>query len=122
MENVLLIITIALLIVVAVAAILFATPIRNLIKKKTTKEEYDTLLALAEISVRWAKQWMDTATGQEKKREVYGYLIERCKALGLEFTAEDIDKAIEASYEAIKKEEEKIIERTTPGRNARFLI
>ena len=106
MENLLLIITIVLLIVVAVAAILFATPIRNLIKKKTTKEEYDTLLALAEISVRWAKQWMDTATGQEKKREVYGYLIERCKALGLDFTSEDIDKAIEASYEAIKKEKE----------------
>ena len=45
MENLLLIITITLLIVVAAAAILFATPIRNLIKKKTTKEEYDTLLA-----------------------------------------------------------------------------
>ena len=49
---------------------------------------------------------MDTATGQEKKQEVYGYLIERCKALGLEFTEEDIDKAIEASYEAIKKEQQ----------------
>lgn len=55
MENLLLIITITLLIVVAAAAILFATPVKNLIKKKTTKEEYDTLLALAEISVRWAK-------------------------------------------------------------------
>ena len=106
MENVLLIITIALLIVVAVTAILFATPIRNLIKKKTTKEEYDTLLALAEISVRWAKQWMQTAPGEEKKQEVYAYLLARCKALGLEFTEEDIDKAIEASYEAIKKEKE----------------
>lgn len=106
MENVLLIITIALLIVVAVAAILFATPVKKLLQKKTTKEEYDTLLALAEISVRWAKQWMDTATGEEKKQEVYAYLLARCKALGLEFTEEDIDKAIEASYEAIKKEKE----------------
>ncbi len=106
MENLLLIITIALLIVVAVAAILFATPVKKLLQKKTTKEEYDTLLALAEISVRWAKQWMDTATGEEKKQEVYAYLLARCKALGLEFTEEDIDKAIEASYEAIKKEKE----------------
>lgn len=106
MENLLLIITITLLIVVAVAAILFATPVKKLLQKKTTKEEYDTLLALAEISVRWAKQWMDTATGEEKKQEVYAYLLARCKALGLEFTEEDIDKAIEASYEAIKKEKE----------------
>ena len=106
MEHITLMITILLLIMVAVATILFATPMRNLLKKKTTKEEYDTLLALAEISVRWAKQWMQTATGEEKKQEVYAYLLARCKALGLEFSADDIDKAIEASYEAIKKEKE----------------
>lgn len=106
MENILMIITILLLVLIAAAALMFATPAKKLLQKKTTKEEYDTLLALAEISVRWAKQWMDTATGQEKKQEVYGYLIERCKALGLEFTEEDIDKAIEASYEAIKKEQQ----------------
>ena len=106
MEHITLMITILLLIMASVATILFATPMRNLLKKKTTKEEYDTLLALAEISVRWAKQWMQTATGEEKKQEVYAYLLARCKALGLEFTEEDIDKAIEASYEAIKKEKE----------------
>ena len=106
MENLLLIITITLLIVVAAAAILFATPIRNLIEKKTTKEEYDTLLALAEISVRWAKQWMDTATGAEKKEEVLRYLEEKTSELGLNITADDIDKAIEAAYEKVKKETE----------------
>lgn len=106
MEHITLMITILLLIMASVATILFATPMRNLLKKKTTKEEYDTLLALAEISVRWAKQWMQTAPGEEKKQEVYAYLLARCKALGLEFTEEDIDKAIEASYEAIKKEKE----------------
>lgn len=106
MENITLIITILLLVAVAIAALLFTTPIKDLLKTKTTKEEYETLLELAEISVRWAKQWMQTATGEEKKQEVYGYLIERCKTLGLEFTEEDIDKAIEASYEAIKKEKE----------------
>lgn len=106
MGNITLIITILLLAVVVIAAFMFATPVKDLLKKKTTKEEYETLLELAEISVRWAKQWMQTATGEEKKQEVYGYLIERCKALGLNFTAEDIDKAIEASYEAIKKEKE----------------
>ena len=106
MGNITLIITILLLAAVVIAAFMFATPVRDILKKKTTKEEYETLLELAEISVRWAKQWMQTATGEEKKQEVYGYLIERCKALGLNFTAEDIDKAIEASYEAIKKEKE----------------
>lgn len=106
MEQIILAVTIIFMILVAFVAVLFLSPLKGFLKKKTTKEEYETLLALAEISVRWAKQWMDTATGQEKKREVYGYLIERCKALGLEFTAEDIDKAIEASYEAIKKEQE----------------
>lgn len=106
MGNITLIITILLLTMVVIAAFMFATPVKDLLRKKTTKEEYDTLLELAEISVRWAKQWMQTATGEEKKQEVYGYLIERCKALGLNFTAEDIDKAIEASYEAIKKEKE----------------
>lgn len=106
MEQIILAVTIIFMILVAFVTVLFLSPLKGFLKKKTTKEEYETLLALAEISVRWAKQWMDTATGQEKKREVYGYLIERCKALGLEFTAEDIDKAIEASYEAIKKEKE----------------
>lgn len=106
MENILMIITILLLAAVVAAAALFATPMKNLLKKKTTKEEYETLLELAEIAVRWAKQWMQTASGEEKKEEVYRYLIERCRGLGLEFTEEDIDKAIEASYEAIKKEQE----------------
>lgn len=106
MGNITLIITILLLAVVVIAAFMFATPVKDLLRKKTTKDEYETLLELAEISVRWAKQWMQTATGEEKKQEVYEYLIERCKALGLNFTAEDIDKAIEASYEAIKKEKE----------------
>lgn len=106
MENALMIITVILLVVIAVAAIAFVSPAKELLKKKTTKEEYDTLLELAEISVRWAKQWMSTSTGKEKKLEVYNYLIERCKELGISFTEEDIDKAIEASYEAIKKEQE----------------
>ena len=43
MEHITLMITILLLIMASVATILFATPMRNLLKKKATKEEYDTL-------------------------------------------------------------------------------
>ncbi|MDD7533026.1 MAG: phage holin, LLH family, partial [Treponema sp.] len=61
---------------------------------------------ITETAVRWAKQWLDTATGAEKKEEVLRYLEEKTSELGLNITADDIDKAIEAAYEKVKKETE----------------
>jgi hypothetical protein len=80
--------------------------VRQNLKSTTTDDEYQVLMQLAETGVRWARQWMQTATGEEKKTEVSGYLQEKAAALGLIVGEDDIDKAIEAVYDKIKQETE----------------
>lgn len=101
-------ITITALIIIALAALLVFMPVRELTKTKLEDADYKTLLELAETAVRWARQWMQTSTGEEKKAEVAGYLLEKTMALGLNVNEEDIDKAIEAVYDKIKNEAAKV--------------
>ena len=98
------IITIAALVILVMAAVLYLAPIRELAQTKLSEDDYKTLLKLTEIAVRWARQWMKTATGEEKKAEVAGYLLRKAQALGLNVDEEDIDKVIEAVYDKIKNE------------------
>ena len=105
--NIWLLITIIMLAIVLAVGIFMLDPVRELVRKKSSAEDYKQLLELAEIGVRWAKQWMQTATGEDKKYEVAGYLRERAEALGLMIDETDIDKVIEAVYEKVKKENEK---------------
>lgn len=90
--------------VVVVAAIMVVPPVRTLIRQKTEAKDYELLMNLTETGVRWAKQWMQTSTGEEKKEEVFRFVSEKAAALGLRVDEEDIDKAIEAVYEMVKKE------------------
>ena len=106
MSNVVLIITVIALVVIAAGAVIYTAPTRALAKRQLSEEEYKQLLDTADTAVRWAKQWLDTATGVEKKEEVLRYLEEKTSELGLNITADDIDKAIEAAYEKVKKETE----------------
>lgn len=104
MSNVVLIVTVIALVVIAAGAVIYTAPARALAKRQLSEEEYKQLLDTADTAVRWAKQWLDTATGEEKKEEVLRYLEEKTSELGLNITADDIDKAIEAAYEKVKKE------------------
>ena len=104
--NTLVILTVIVLIVIAAGAVIYTTPARALAKRQLSEEEYKQLNDITDTAVRWAKQWLDTATGEEKKEEVLRYLEEKTAELGLNITVEDIDKAIEAAYEKVKKETE----------------
>ena len=106
MSNVVLIITVIALVVIAAAVVIYTAPVRALAKRQLSEADYKQLLDTADTAVRWAKQWLDTATGEEKKEEVLRYLEEKTSELGLNITADDIDKAIEAAYEKVKKETE----------------
>ena len=104
--NTLVIITVIALVVIAAGAVIYTAPARALAKRQLSEEEYKQLNDITDTAVRWAKQWLDTATGEEKKEEVLRYLEEKTAELGLNITVEDIDKAIEAAYEKVKKETE----------------
>ena len=104
--NILAILTVIALVVIAAGAVIYTAPARALAKRQLSEEEYKQLNDITETAVRWAKQWLDTATGAEKKEEVLRYLEEKTSELGLNITADDIDKAIEAAYEKVKKETE----------------
>ena len=102
--NTLVIITVIAFAVIAAGAVIYTAPARALAKRQLSEEEQKQLLDTADTAVRWAKQWLDTKTGAEKQEEVLQYLESKISELGLNVTAEDIDKAIEAAYEKIKKE------------------
>ena len=104
--NTLVILTVIALTVIAAGAVIYTAPARALAKRQLSEEEQKQLLDIADTAVRWAKQWLDTATGAEKKEEVLRYLEEKTSELGLNVSAEDIDKALEAAYEKVKKESE----------------
>ena len=104
--NTLVFLTVIALTVIAAGAVIYTAPARALAKRQLSQEEYKQLSDITETAVRWAKQWLDTATGEEKKEEVLRYLEEKTAELGLNITVEDIDKAIEAAYENVKKETE----------------
>lgn len=104
--NTLVILTVIALTVIAAGTVIYTAPARALAKRQLSEEEYKQLNDITETAVRWAKQWLDTATGAEKKEEVLRYLEEKTSELGLNITADDIDKAIEAAYEKVKKETE----------------
>lgn len=106
MSNVVLILTVITLAIIIAGAVIYAAPARALAKRQLSEEEQKQLLDTADTAVRWAKQWLDTKTGAEKKEEVLRYLEEKTSALGLKVTADDLDKALEAAYEKVKKEHE----------------
>ena len=106
MSNLVLIMTVIALVVIAAGAVIYTAPARALAKRQLSEEEYKQLLDTADTAVRWAKQWLDTATGVEKKEEVLRYLEDKTSELGLNVSADDMDKALEAAYEKVKKESE----------------
>ena len=89
---------------VAIAVITYVVvpAIKNWKTTKLTESQQDQLTFWVTLGVRWAKQWMQTSTGQEKKAQVMSLVQEKVKELNLPFTNDDIDKAIEAIYGTVK--------------------
>lgn len=76
------------------------------VKNRLTDDQLATVEYWTEIGVRWAKQWLWSESGQNKKTEVTEFLNKKLAELNLSMTAEDIDKIIEAIYERIKTDDE----------------
>ena len=88
--------------ILAVLTYVITPAIKTWRETKLSKEQRETLDYWITVGVRWAKQWMQSATGEEKKEKVMEFVLAKCAELGLPYTQEDIDKAIEAIYESIK--------------------
>ena len=71
---------------------------KNKLSAEATKEiEYWTA-----VGVKWAKQWLQSETGEKKKAAVMTFLTVKLRELGLNVSEEDLDKIIEAVYCEIK--------------------
>ena len=73
-------------------------------KAEMSKETQETILYWTEVSVRWAKQWLQSETGEKKKEEVLRFVSEKLQSLKIGISAEELDKIIECVYEQVKKE------------------
>lgn len=73
-------------------------------KSEMTQEQQETIQYWTEIGVRWAKQWLQSESGEKKKAEVMVYVSDKLTELGIKVSAADLDKIIEAVYESVKKE------------------
>ena len=74
-------------------------------QSKLTKDQQDTIKYWTEVGVRWAKQWLQSETGEKRKAEVMMYVSDKLHELGIDVSAADLDKIVEAIYEQVKKEE-----------------
>ena len=73
-------------------------------KQQIDKQTQETIEYWVEIGVRWAKQWLQSETGEKKKEEVLAYVSDKLSGLGITITDEDLDKLIECIYEQVKNE------------------
>lgn len=87
---------------VAVLTYVVVPAIKTWHSSKLTKDQRDTLNYWVTVGVRWAKQWLQSASGVEKKEKVMQFVLLKVETLGLPYDQDDIDKAIEAIYESIK--------------------
>lgn len=56
------------------------------------------------IAVKWAKQWLQSETGEKKKEEVLAFVSAKMQELKIDVTTEELDKIIEAVYSEVKNE------------------
>lgn len=73
-------------------------------KAEMSQATQDVVSYWTSIAVRWAKQWLQSETGEKKKAEVLAFLSEKMKELKINITAEELDKIIEAVYNEVKSE------------------
>ena len=74
-------------------------------KASLDKKTQETIEYWTETGVRWAKQWLQSETGEKKKAEVLSYVSGKLQELNIEVSAEDLDKLIECIYEQVKADD-----------------
>ncbi len=82
----------------------FVTAKWKIAKSEMSKEKQETVLYWTEVSVRWAKQWLQSETGEKKKEEVLRFVSGKLQELKIDVSADELDKIIESVYEQVKKE------------------
>lgn len=73
-------------------------------KEEMSQSTQETIEYWVEVGVRWAKQWLQSETGEKKKAEVLSFVSEKLKELKINVSADELDKIIEAVYEQVKTE------------------
>lgn len=76
--------------------------IREWRNNRLTTSQRDELTFWVETGVLWAKQWLQSETGEQKKALVMDWVQHKVQELGLPFSDEDVDKCIEAVYSTVK--------------------
>lgn len=74
-------------------------------KADMNKATQETIEYWTEVGVRWAKQWLSSETGEQKKEAVLEFTTEKLHELKINVSADELDKIIEAIYEKVKKEQ-----------------
>lgn len=82
----------------------FVTKVKVEIDTTLNEQDRQLVYEIVETAVRWARQWLQSETGEKKKEEVLKYVSERLNALGIKVDADYLDKLIESVYDAIKSE------------------
>lgn len=81
-------------------------------KATLSKSTQDTIDYWVEVGVRWAKQWLQSETGEKKKAEVLQFVTDKMSELKISVTADELSVIIEAVYEQVKIEPAAVVEDT----------
>ena len=76
----------------------------KLAKADMSQSTQDTIEYWVEVGVRWAKQWLQSETGEKKKSEVLEFVSSKLGEIKIDVSASDLDRIIEAVYEQVKAE------------------
>lgn len=90
------------IIIVALVSYVALPAIKDWSNNKLTASQRNQLTFLVETGVLWAKQWLQSETGAQKKAQVMAWVRIKVDELALPFSDEDIDKSIEAIYNTVK--------------------
>jgi len=90
------------MILLAVVTYVIVPAIKEFRVSKLDERQRQQLTFWVETGVLWAKQWMQSETGEAKKAAVTEYVLNKVAELGLPYTKEDVDKSIEAIYSTVK--------------------
>lgn len=89
-------------IALAVVTYVVVPAIKEWRNNKLTASQQNQLTFWVETGVLWAKQWLQSETGEQKKAQVMDWVRFKVSERNLPFSDEDIDKCIEAIYNTVK--------------------
>lgn len=102
MDEFIKIVFLAISLVLSGAVTLLLIPAIGTFRSKLSASQQQELTFWVTVGVRWAKQWLASESGKEKKKQVMDFVRVKVAELGLPFSDDDIDKAVESVYSSIK--------------------